>query len=403
MKEIEFSHFHRKPGKYIVYKVNLKNRLLRLRESRPDMYNAEAYTDWLIEKQKSGYIPDKPYGYRVRERLKSAGSFTYQVHYEIVPRIAPAWINNDKLLKQDSETIQGYRDWAEYYYLKSKSYPSGYLRDVKNTLDSHFFSGVFTGFKEDRYLKDVMYSLGGKFPTKDGEKGGDSTLLELMRGLTSQDRWLDGGTGAGFVLQDALKLIIKKRKVVSIEDVPSVLGITYNRPNPAIVPDGLLFSSSAYPIRLSQQTMRKYEILDGRLFQNIPIQELMPRFKLITDFFGIYTYSSDPLAVINKYLNVMEQGGTLGIVYNNKDFVKVKDKIMPFYEWLESVTGNDLSVEYGKGWLSSPGAEKEVGEVAYMLIRNSSGGEIDLPKLTMIEYKDAQRVFRPSADTVNAF
>ena len=79
-------------------------------------------------------------------------------------------------------------------------------------MDSHFFSsGIFVGFKEDRHLRDVMYSLGDMSPTKEGEKGEPSVLIELIRGLSSQDKWLDGGTGAGFVLQDAFKLLARER------------------------------------------------------------------------------------------------------------------------------------------------------------------------------------------------
>ena len=147
--------------------------------------------------------------------------------------------------------------------------------------------------------------------------------------------------------------------------------------------------------------MTKYEILDGRLFQNISIHELMPKFKLITDFFGIYTYSSDPVAVINKYISIMQQEGTLAIVYNNKDFVKVRDVTMSFHEWLESVARESLSIQYGKGW-SSPGTDKTAVEIAYMLIRNPSGNSVELSGLTLVEYQNAQRVFRPSSDVVNA-
>ena len=371
VQEAEFSHFHRKPSRYTVYKLSLKNRWLSVRESRPNMYNERAYTAWLIETQKSGSMPDKPYGYRIRERLEPVADFTYRVHHEMVPRIAPVWIPNDKLLKHDPETVQQYKDWAEAYYLESKFYPPGYLQYVRNSLDSHFFSGIFTGFKEDRRLKDVVYSLGERPSVDKGDKKGSSTLINLIRGLTGQDRWLDGGTGSGFVLQDALEGVSKER---GVENVPGVLGITYNKPKPedfdsTVVPEGFTFSSTSYPVRLSQDLIGKYKVLDGRLFQDIPLHELMPKFKLITDFFGVYTYSSDPASVIKKYLSIMESEGVVGIVYNNKDFIKTEEGIVPLHEWLESVVGRGLSVEYGMGWLNSPGAEKESGETAYMLIR----------------------------------
>ena len=405
IKEAEFAHFHRKPSRYTLHKMNLKNRWLGFRESRPDMHNEEAYTAWLIGKQKEGQVPDNPYGYRVQERLKQVAPFTYHIHYEVVPRIAPAWIPNDQLLKQNSQTVQQYKDWAEAYYLKSKFYPPGYLQYVKNSLDSHFFSGIFKGFKEDRRLRDVVYSLGGRSPVGNGDKKGTSTLINLIRGLTGQDRWLDGGTGSGFVLQDALEGISKERNV---KDIPRALGITYNKPKPedfdsVVVPEGFVFSATSYPVRLPEKLLRKYKVWDERLFQNIPIQELMPQFKLITDFFGIYTYNNNPVAVINKYLSIISSEGTIGIVYNNKDFVKTEKGIMFLHEWLASIAGRDLSIEHGMGWLNSPGAEKESGEIAYMLIRKTSEGQVELPNLTMVGYENAQRIFRPSADISGDF
>ncbi|MCY4512477.1 MAG: hypothetical protein OXB86_02170 [Bdellovibrionales bacterium] len=393
---------------YFISKMRLKNRWLRTQDSRPDIYNEKNYTAWLMEQQKNGEIPDKPYGYGLSETLEPPRGNSdgyYYARHEIITRRVPAWIDNAGLLKGSSEATQAYKDWAEAYYLESNFYPPGYLQYVRNSLYSHFFSGLFIGFKEDRHLRDVVYSMGGRPPADNGDKKGSSTLINLIRGLTGQDRWLDGGTGSGFVLQDALEGMRKER---GIKDIPNVLGITYNTINPedfdpAVVPENFLSSSSSYPVRLPESLLEKYEVWDRRLFQDIPIHELMPKFKLVTDFFGIYTYSSDPVEVINKYLNVMKVEGALGIVYNNKDFVRTEKGVVPLHEWLESVSGQGLSVEHGIGWLNSPGAEKESGEIAYMLIRRNSNGRMKLPNLTMVEYGDAQRIFRPSADISNAF
>ena len=105
IRGLEFSQLHRRPGKYVLYRMNIKNHWLSFRESRPDMYNKRVYTAWLIERQHSRDMPDKPYGYYVQERLEQVAPFAYNVHHEIVPRIAPGWISNDKLLKHDPETV----------------------------------------------------------------------------------------------------------------------------------------------------------------------------------------------------------------------------------------------------------------------------------------------------------
>ena len=409
-KKIEFSHFQIKPARRIIYETNLRNRWLSFWESRPDIYNEESYTAWLIDKQKFGEIPDAPYGYGIKEEYMPTGPFTVDIyfHHKTVPREVPAWLGGGiKLPEQDSTIWRKYVNWAENYYSKSRFYPPGYLQNMNNALAGVFFSGPpFTGFQDTRRLKDVMYSLGGKSQNK--ERSQPAQMLKLIKELEGGDRWLDGGTGAGFVLQDALTWIIEEKGIDSLEDIPDVLGISYNRINPedfnpAVFP--LLFAgrSSSYPVQLPQEILTKYKTLNDRLFSNIPIQELMPPFKLITDFFGIYTYSNDPSFVISKYLRVMSPEGALVIVYNDKDFVRIETKIMPFHNWLESVAGNNLSIEYGKGWVTSPGSKQEAGETAYMLIRNSSGDPVKLPSLTLVEYRNAQRVFRPSADIINSF
>ena len=412
--EGEFESFRRQPGKRAINRMKRKNRWLRLRDSRPEFNDREAYTDWLIEKQKTGKLPKNLYGYYLKETLEPLPRGWVRVRHKLVPRIAPAWINATRLLANDPKTWRQYMEWAEEYYKKSSSYPPGYLNHIKDQIRFLMFRPAGNllgggGFKEDRRLKDVDFSLGGQRTEEINST--NSELVSLIINLKGEDKWLDGGTGFGFVLEDAILGLNRAGRM--IEDIPYTLGITYHpkltdlKDIESLNVNGISYESG-HRTRLPEAVSGKHQIWSERLFQDIPILELMPRSKLITDFFGVYSYSSDPASVINKYLNILQKGGTIGIAYNNEDVVKVGEIDIPIHEWFRSVTNGQVSIEHGKSWIRSPAAtdadKKGYIQIGYMLIRNPSGRSIELPGLEMIDAGKgmaAGRVFRPTADIIH--
>ena len=221
----------------------------------------------------------------------------------------------------------------------------------------------------------------------------------MINGLKGHDLWLDGGTGSGFVLESALLDMHTAGR--SVEDMPYTLGIDYK-------PEG---SVQNYSSQLPKNLSTKHRIWNDRLFEEIPLQELnLLKAKLITDFVGAYSYSSDPAEVINRYLSIMDREGVLVIVYNiNVDVVRIGERDFPFHEWLQ-MTAPELSVEYGKSWVTnahikSPRDRKV--EVNYMLIRNPSGQSVVLPNLALSlrvqktgdEWHSIQ-IFRPYSDII---
>ena len=416
----EFTGFRKQPRRRTINRVERKNRWLRFRDSRPDFNDREAYTDWLIERQRAGKIPKNIYGYRIMESTELLSNFQkkiaglngadwLKVRHDPIPRIVPIWINETKFRNNDPETWRQYMEWAEEYYKKSNSYPPGYLNYIKDQLRFRLTLSAGTpfgggGFKVDRHLKDVALALGGN-ETK------DSKLLILIKDLQGNDKWLDSGTGAGFVLEDGIVAIYRSFGR-TIDDIPFTLGITYDPPLTDFKKiESLNVSGASYlslPSQLPKELSKKHQIWRDRLFQDIPIEELMPRSKLITDFLGVYSYSSDPAGVINKYLNILHKDGTIGIAYNNRDIVKVGDRAIPFHEWLKSIADTQIFVEHGISRIRSPAAshadKQGYVEAGYMLIRNPSGNPVKLPSLEMIDAGEGmatERVFRPSSDIIH--
>ena len=411
----EFAGFHRQPSMVIIGKVQLQNRFLRMKEARPEFTDREAYEAWLMERQRSGIIPEHPYGYRVVEVI-SLAMFKDRGHHKMKPRIAPIWINNTNLFYNNEDTQREYMNWAEEYYQKSRFYPPGYLNWVRDQVQIRLIlqgDSEFDGrIKEDRRLKDVVLSLGGKRKTTSEEERTASKLTALIQGLTGNDMWIDVGTGSGYVLEDSILGLHEDGR--DINGIPHTLGITYEptlsdieqittvqRPNGTSVKN--------YRTRVPEELSSKHRMWSHRLLQDIPNEEL-PKAKLITDFYGAFSYSADPASEINKYINVIDKDGTIGIVYSNSEVVKLKDESVSFHEWLKSIFKDQISIEHGTSWIRSPGSpvadEEGYIEAGYILIRNPSGNSIELPSLEQVAFgsKDSRfkRIFRPTADIITS-
>ncbi|MDE0151174.1 MAG: hypothetical protein OXK80_01585 [Bdellovibrionales bacterium] len=410
----ELADFHRRPKRTTTGKVNVQNRFLRLKDARTDFHDRKAYEEWLIRHQKAGTLPKHPYGYRAVQ-VKGLDVFGSRGDHKTKPRIAPVWINNTKLFDNDRDIQREYMFWAEEYYQKSQFYPPVYLDWMKDQILLWLIdprtSSLEGGIKEDRRLKDVVLSLGGKRKTTAEEHKDDATLIALIKTLSGNDTWLDVGTGSGYVLEDGILGLHRAGR--SINKIPHTIGMTYrtrlldiekittvHRPHKVSPPD--------YRTHLTEKLSVKHKIRDDLLFENIPDQEL-PRPKLITDFYGAFSYSANPASVVSRYLNIITADGTIGIVYTNKLVVKLGNKEVSFWEWLESVTKNQFSIERGTSWIQSPDSpfadEEGYIETWYVLIQNPSGKFVELPDLVQVGFgsKDGRfrRVFRPASDTRN--
>ena len=394
-----------KPPNKVIREVERLNKKLRETESIPDFNDKSAYTSWLIQRQKSGSLPENPYGYFVAETIERTpgerGGHYIEGRYEVQPRTMPPWIN-EVLHKRgfDNKSRKEYVEWVESYYQKSGSYPPGHLKYVEDSMSNQVSLGLYN---TQRDLDNVTYSLGGErqfknadeieeyYTQNDTRKG--STLLQLIENLDGKDQWIDAGAGHGWVMEDAITML--NRNGQSIDDIPHTLAISY-RPNKGKLDTENFILDIDEPRLTDESLKKKHKVLDTRLFQDIPNEEL-GKPKLITDFYGVFNYSTNPADTINRYTQVLDKQGTVGLLFHNTITVKTGDRSIPFAEWLTSVSKGQLDVKHGKGWTDSDGTWDED---TYMLIQNPSGKPADIPDLQFVGFQEGYRVFRPTSDIV---
>lgn len=357
----------------------LRSMNARLPGSRPDFEDRPAYESWLMEQQRRGADADAPYGYYIVKRgvdfNTEALSYPYAYFslkrgpdkgrsYTIQPREIPAWMDHVKFNQNDPQTWQEYTSWAESYYQRTGFYPPEYLSQIKKLRLRYFNSKKTPVFQDSRRLQDVQYAFGKT------ENGG-SRLLHFLDSLTGRDKWLDGGSGEGLILENALLRMHQRGE----DQIPEVTGVTYQSGR-----------SGKILLNMPQAVLEKYTLLEGRFFQEIPDAELLSKgrskIRLITDFLGVFSYSSDPAEVVNRYVNLMDSGGVLGLVYSDIGVVRTGRQDKPFHEWLKHAAP-DLEIEKGFSYIGRPRRTQTQGSsrVSYMLIRNPSGQTLQLPSL----------------------
>lgn len=413
--ENEFSSFRVQPSKVTLSQLHLKNKLLRIRGFRPDFDNKKAYEAWLIERQREGALPRNPYGYGIREIVTQGKGFSLLVRHKMESRRAPSWINSIELFNNNPEAQQQYESWAEEYYKKSRFYPPGYLSWIKDRALAGLIlkrevSPLHLGVQGRRSLEDVIFAFESKRHNRRDVL--TSKLMTYVTSLHKSERWMDVSMGSGLLLESSILALHKGGR--STEEIPHTLSINYEPQFSDIEqitkidpPKGT--PSFVYPNRLPQSLSNKHEIWKDRLLQNIPSEEFITKPKLITDIYGVFSYSTDPASVIDKYLSVLSEDGLIGIVYSDSTIVRLEDKEMPIHEWLISTRGGQISIEHGKSWDIDAGSPltNEAGYTGhrYMWIQNPSDRSITLPSLEQVGFSGKggwfRRVFRPSVDIKN--
>ena len=108
--------------------------------------------------------------------------------------------------------------------------------------------------------------------------------------LTATDTWIDLGGGKGNAVEDYLKTH------TSVAAATQTVLVTYKLSR--------FFGIKKYDGKL--------KLLEGRLFEDIPLMEI-PNAKLMTDFFGVLSYTRDLTQSLNMIFNRLTLGGELYI------------------------------------------------------------------------------------------
>jgi SAM-dependent methyltransferase len=228
-----------------------------------------------------------------------------------------------------------------------------------------------------------------------GEKIGSELAENLLR-LGPDQHWIDGGSGQNGALltyfarldprridlearwtwsvpTKALGLIISKALHAlaekPIQEKARATGITYSEEPglPYVQYDSALGESQ--PVRVHEPAFElrdgllpgepggKLRILSGKLFEEV--SDTLEKADLITDIFGIFSYAWDPMQVLQKYLDLLNVGGSI-YIHSNNLFVAGKDApdpssfdadwewrpwAIPFTQWLQEQAFEGITVE----------------------------------------------------------
>jgi hypothetical protein len=147
-----------------------------------------------------------------------------------------------------------------------------------------------------------------------------------LESLKQEDVWIDLGSGKG---KAALEFLQTRD---NIKASPLVVLIT--------------FKSGRW--RRWPQFSGKLKVLEGQLFEEIPKGEI-PQARLVTDFFGVLSYTLDLTRTLNQVFSHLQRGGEL-YLHSNHSYTMIEDghgKIMGLTGFLKSLPGIKVEGQYG--------------------------------------------------------
>ncbi len=138
-----------------------------------------------------------------------------------------------------------------------------------------------------------------------------------LKNLDANDTWIDLGGGKGNAVEDYIKA------QSSAATTAQTVLITYKL--------GRFFGIKKYDGKL--------KLMDGRLLEDIPLQEI-PKAKLMTDFYGVLSYTRDLTKSLNIILNRLILGGEL-YIHSSPMYTTIVTEAGPIglEKFLESISG----------------------------------------------------------------
>jgi hypothetical protein len=181
-----------------------------------------------------------------------------------------------------------------------------------------------------------------------------SLFFDTVAQMKSTDVILDGGSGDSYMF-DSLTGPFH----------PKYIGVTYN----------LVHRKIEDFAKQIQAGVAK--IFTGRYFESIPQQELreLGPIKLITDYYGVLSYTDRPDLVLKKYLELLDGDGIIMIHGPNMGL----EHGGSFHSWLKSVSGIDLIV-------TDTNIYNEFNE-GYAFYIKKNGQPISIPGLLLKSYR----------------
>ncbi len=223
-------------------------------------------------------------------------------------------------------------------------------------------------------------------------------FLRTLSKLGPYQFWLDGGSGEGIALRSYLAVgspnvgspevqyVIKQIGEKSLSEKASVIGITYSDAAGRITRATPEAARLRKGLNLPANAQGKMRVLVNRVFEEIDPSEI-GRVDLITDVWGIFSYSHDPMFVLRRYLDLLNENGS---VFIHTDSVNVKFEVdgkirsLPFAMWIANQYWHGLRIKSNGDWGFSITKLSESYELPSLSVGQMSNGGTPLQKWLVI-------------------
>jgi hypothetical protein len=222
----------------------------------------------------------------------------------------------------ESEPVVYSEDAAEI--LQTNGYSVGKAREIgdrpqENFITDRGFSSYFRLFGDIVYK--ILLSMTAHDIVVDGGSG-DAVLSDFVHTNKPQD----------YAFQPEALARFNDYLLKPLSEKPSYVGITYS----------LLGRTIDY-FQSRLQNPEKFRLILGRYFEQIPIPEISKgkRVKLLTDFYGILSYTPRIDLVFQKYMKLLDKDGVLLIGGTPRLTLDGRDD---FITWLKKIQGIEVTV-----------------------------------------------------------
>ncbi len=195
-----------------------------------------------------------------------------------------------------------------------------------------------------------------------------SGFISDLKMLGSNDMWLDAGSGDTVAMRE----FFVKQQLNNLNELPKGIAITYTKPQ-LIRKDQTVLDS------LVEQS--KIKLITGKLFEDIEVSELANP-KIITDAFGVLSYTHSFNLVLNRYLSLLTNDGSIYILtrIETTRFIHPNGKSLNVVEFLKNIPGLKVRI------IHRFGKYIDEGMVAIQIEKKSSFSINVVPKLKLNKF-----------------
>lgn len=162
-----------------------------------------------------------------------------------------------------------------------------------------------------------------------------------LKNLKPTDHWIDLGAGKGYAAEEYIK------SFGTAQSAANVTLITYKLDR--------WFGISKH--------QGKLDVLDGRLLENIPKGEIK-KAKLMTDVFGVISYTRDLSRALDIIFDRLETGGELYVYSSNTHtLIKTADEVITLTQFLSTIPGLKVEGKWGTIRITKLAEEIEVPQL----------------------------------------